>query len=112
MLSRMRLLTQFLRAWHPIFLAVAIPNRPIPWSVVSLKCAVETLFPSLKTSSNRALDSPELRGDLVTTLDSASLEGVLAIGCSHSDPEAVSLAPVAIIWLVGPFHGFKSSLLD
>ena len=105
MLSRIRLLTQFLLAWHPIFFAVAIPKRPSPRSAVNLKFGVETRFPFLKTASNLALLSPSLGRNVVSTLVSASLERVLAIGSAHSDAEAVGLAPVAVIWLVGPFHG-------
>jgi len=110
MLSRIRLLTQFRLAWHPIFFAVAIPILPWPRSAESFRFAVATRFPLWKTDSNVALLSPVLGRNLVAALGSASLERVLAIGRSHSDPEPVGFAPVPIIGLVGPFHRLKSSL--
>jgi len=110
MLSRMRLLTQFLRAWHPIFLEDEIPSLPSPRSATMRKLAVDTRFPDLKMDSNFDLLSPLLGRDLVATLRSASLQSVLAIGGAHADAEPVGLAPVAVIGLVGPFHRSKSSL--
>ena len=61
--------------------------------------------------SNLALEGPVLRRNLVATLRTASLEGVLAIGGAHSDAKSVRLAPVAIVGLIGPFHGLKTSLV-
>lgn len=110
MLSRIRLLTQLRLAWHPIFFDVAIPNRPFPRSALNRKLGVETRFPFLKTESNWFLVSPFLGRNLVSALGSASLERVLAVGRAHPDAEPVGLAPVAIVRLVGPFHGSKSSL--
>lgn len=110
MLSRIRLLTQFRLAWQPIFFDVAMPTRPLPRSAVSLKSLAATRLPFLKIASNCGLESPLLSRNLVSTLQSASLQCVLTIGRSHSYSEPVRLAPVSIIWLVGPFHVFKSSL--
>ena len=110
MLSRIRLLTQLRRAWHPIFFDVAIPIRPSPRSALNLKLRVETRFPFLKTASNWFFVSPFLGRNLVSALCSASLERVLAVGRAHADAEPVGLAPVAVIGLVSPFHRSKSSL--
>lgn len=48
----------------------------------------------------------------MAALRAASLQGVLAIRRSHADAKAVRLLAVAVIRLVGPFHGSKSSLVD
>ena len=110
MLSRIRLLTQFRLAWQPIFFDVAMPIRPSPGWALNLTVFAETRRPFEKTASNSVLDKPGLRRNLVTSLESTSLQGVLAIGRSHSDAKSVCLTPVTVVGLVGPFHGFKSSL--
>ena len=109
MLSRLRLLTQFLRAWQPIFRLVAIPILPSPSKAMIRILLVETRLPSLKTASNFCLVSPFLRRDIVAALVAASLQRVLAIGRAHPDSESVRLLSMAVIWLVGPFHINQSS---